>query len=459
MKKILLSIGIILGGLVSLTAFSAAQDKSEQQNFAPGDVPVLTDFQQISPTEGTFSFSAQYPKEAIEAAKQYENQGSSDKPIRIVAEIKIDDYEWQSCRVHSAELLEENKVFDSEIARKLVTEGTVMLRIKIIDNKEQFPETDWSDKLKIKAKGEKYEEKKDDSNFSKENSNKHPRQHYKSNEDKDKKDRTKLLCPLNKAICCKEFLGVSLCVWQAIVALIFLILVIVYRKIVTLVLLIIVLSVIFFMLRDKKPVSSTANHVNYESRADKDYKESEKASQNSLDPYSYRNGALQAFIDESGQPRQTEFVIKGLILAGNRHGQNEYTQDNNAENLIAKGFKTRSLFSSFWLNEYIEIYMDTDYSGPAEDVKIIAAPHQAAGAWEKMSPDELLQAGQSENGGFVMEYQQPQADNHNFIGENFVSLDYGKPGKYDILFIYKNKPAYFVVINMALEEPEEETKK
>ena len=214
MKKILLSIGIILGGLVSLTAFAAAQDKSEQQNFAPGDVPVLTDFQQIDPVEGTFSFSAQYPKEAIAAAQQYETQGSSDKPIRIVAEIKIDDYEWQSCRVHSAELLEGYKVFDSEIARKLVTEGTVLLRIKIIDNKEQFPETDWSNKLSIQAKGEKYEGKIDKDAFSKEN----PKQYnnnkndkhagYKSDKDKDKQEGVKSACLLKKEICCKEFLGV-----------------------------------------------------------------------------------------------------------------------------------------------------------------------------------------------------------------------------------------------------------
>ena len=187
MKKILLSMGIILGSLISMTAFASAQEKDGQPNFAPGDVPVLTDFQQIDPFDGTFSFSAQYPKEAIEAARQYEEQGNSDKPIRIVAEIKIDDYEWQSCHVNSAELLEEHKVFDSEIAKKLNTEGTVLLRIKIIDNKEQFPETDWSNKLSIQAKGKDYKGKEESVNFSKETQNKDTssKPRYKNDKDKD----------------------------------------------------------------------------------------------------------------------------------------------------------------------------------------------------------------------------------------------------------------------------------
>ena len=251
----------------------------------------------------------------------------------------------------------------------------------------------------------------------------------------------------------------SLCVWQAIVALIFLILAYIYRQIVLYALLIIVLFLIFLTLKDKGSKSEPVNNTAYTSDSDKDQKQTRNSAKNGLDPYSYRNGALQAFIDNNGQPRQTEFVINGLILTGNRHGQNKYAQDNSPDNLIDKGFKTRNLFSSFWLNEYISIYIDTEYSGPVEDVKIIAAPHQVAKVWEKMSPEELLQAGQTENGGFIMEYHQPQTDNHNFIGEQYVSLDHGKAGKYDILFIYKDKPAYFVVIDMTLEAPEEETKK
>ena len=51
---------------------------------------------------------------------------------------------------------------------------------------------------------------------------------------------------------------------------------------------------------------------------------------------------------------------------------------------------------------------------------------------------------------FVLDYKTPEEDNYKYVGEGYVHQDY-KEGKYDILFTYKGKLAYFININETKE--------
>ena len=170
--------------------------------------------------------------------------------------------------------------------------------------------------------------------------------------------------------------------------------------------------------------------------------------------YDYTDGVLTPIVDEEGNPKQTDFVINGLILVGNRHSYEslEAGTEGIMEKLVAKGYNKTGINSSFYLNEYIEFYIDTPYIGEASDVKIIAVPHKSVEEYEKLSLSELEELANT-NGGFVFEFTKPEADNYNHIGDGYIHMDYPE-GKYDILFTYKEKLAYFVSIT-EVKEPTE----
>ena len=44
----------------------------------------------------------------------------------------------------------------------------------------------------------------------------------------------------------------------------------------------------------------------------------------------------------------------------------------------------------------------------------------------------------------------PDEGNHKFVAENYVNIDFPE-GKYDLLFRYKGKVAYFINVNLTLE--------
>ena len=172
---------------------------------------------------------------------------------------------------------------------------------------------------------------------------------------------------------------------------------------------------------------------------------------NTKSEYDYKEGVLTEIIDEEGNPKQNDFVINGIILVGNRHEYSGLEADSEEviEKLVKQGYKKEGINSSFYLNEYINFYMDTDYEGSADDVKIIVVPHKTVEEYEKLSVPRLTKLAE-ENGGFVMDYQKPDEENFKFVGENYVSMDYPE-GKYDILFTYKGKLAYFISIDLTKE--------
>ena len=174
------------------------------------------------------------------------------------------------------------------------------------------------------------------------------------------------------------------------------------------------------------------------------------SSSNGKYEYNYKDGVLTQIVDEEGNPKQTDFVIDGIILVGNRH---EYRPENSTEGLmdylVKQGYNKENLNKDFYLSEWIGFYIDTKYSKPIDDVKIIVTPHKTVEEHEKLSLAKLEEVA-TENGGFVLDYKTPEESEHKFVGEGYVHPDY-KEGKYDILFTYKGKLAYFININLTKE--------
>ncbi len=170
--------------------------------------------------------------------------------------------------------------------------------------------------------------------------------------------------------------------------------------------------------------------------------------------YNYFDGNLTQIVDEEGNPKQNDFVIDGIILVGNRHSYEGIPTEGEGllEALSKNGYPKEGINKDFYLNEYIQFYLDTQYSGENSDVKIIVTPHKTVEELEQMSLPELEEFAVN-NGGFVLDYNTPDAENHKYVGEGYVNMDYPE-GEYDILFTYKGNLAYFININETKEPME-----
>ena len=225
------------------------------------------------------------------------------------------------------------------------------------------------------------------------------------------------------------------------------------KKIVILIIcIIIVLAIGLFVLigrGNKKEENKVTNTVQTTQKNESTTNTTE--SNNKKYEYNYFDGKLTQIVDEEGKPKQTDFIIDGIILVGNRHSYEDI--DLNGEELmkklVAKGYKKEGINTSFYLNEYIQFYIDTKYSKTASDVKILVVPHKTVEELEKMSLTELEDLA-NDKGGFVLDYKTPETDNYKYVGEGYVNIDYPE-GKYDILFTYKGKLAYFININETKE--------
>ncbi len=222
---------------------------------------------------------------------------------------------------------------------------------------------------------------------------------------------------------------------------------------VIIIILLILFAVWFFLLRDDKKTKNS-NNENKNNTEEKTENKEETPKEKTTYEYNYKDGVLTTIVDEEGNPKQTEFVINGIILLGNRHGYDDVTDTEAViAKLVSEGYKKEGINSSFYLNEWIELYIDTNYSGSESDVKILITPHKTVEELEKMSLTELTELAE-ENGGYVIDYKTPEEDNYKYVGSGYVHEDY-KEGKYDILFMYKGKLAYFININETKEPVEE----
>ena len=218
--------------------------------------------------------------------------------------------------------------------------------------------------------------------------------------------------------------------------------------VIIIIILLLLFAVWFFLLRDKGTTNN--NNANNNNTSEKTDKKDEKTDNKTGYEYDYRDGVLTQIVDEEGNSKQIDFVIDGIILVGNRH---EYRPENSTEEIIdyfiKQGYNKEGLNKDFYLGEWIQFYIDTKYSGSSNDVKILVTPHKTVEELEKLSLSQLEELA-NENGGFVIDYKTPEEDNYKYVGEGYVHQDY-KEGKYDILFTYKGKLAYFININLTKE--------
>ena len=221
--------------------------------------------------------------------------------------------------------------------------------------------------------------------------------------------------------------------------------------VIIIIILLLLFAVWFFLLRDKGTTNN--NNTNNNNTSEKTDKKDEKTDNKTGYEYDYRDGVLTQIVDEEGNPKQTDFVIDGIILISNRH---DYRPENSTEAIIdyfvKQGYNKEGLNKDFYLGEWIEFYIDTKYSGSSNDVKILVTPHKTVEELEKLSLSQLEELA-NENGGFVIDYKTPEEDNYKYVGEGYVNMDYPE-GKYDILFTYKGKIAYFINIS-EVKEPTE----
>ena len=221
--------------------------------------------------------------------------------------------------------------------------------------------------------------------------------------------------------------------------------------VIIIIILLLLFAVWFFLLRDKGTTNN--NNANNNNTSEKTDKKDEKTDNKTGYEYDYRDGVLTQIVDEEGNSKQIDFVIDGIILVGNRH---EYRPENSTEEIIdyfvKQGYNKEGLNKDFYLGEWIQFYIDTKYSGSSNDVKILVTPHKTVEELEKLSLSQLEELA-NDNGGFVIDYKTPEEDNYKYVGEGYVHQDY-KEGKYDILFTYKGKLAYFININLTKEPTE-----
>ena len=223
--------------------------------------------------------------------------------------------------------------------------------------------------------------------------------------------------------------------------------------VIIIIILLLLFAVWFFLLRDKGTTNNNNTNNNNNTQENSNTNNGTTPSNNTYE-YNYFDGKLTQIVDEEGNPKQTDFVIDGIILVGNRHSYEGVDPESEGfmNKLVAKGYKKEGIYSDFYLNEWIEFYIDTKFSGAESDVKILITPHKTVEELEKLSLTKLEELA-NDNGGYVIDYKTPEADNYKYVGNGYVNMDYPE-GKYDILFTYKGKLAYFINVNLTKEPTE-----
>ena len=160
-----------------------------------------------------------------------------------------------------------------------------------------------------------------------------------------------------------------------------------------------------------------------------------------LSKYKFNKGELVRITDDKNEPAVTDFEIKGLIVVGNR------TEEAGLDAQKDGGYKTSGLKSSFELNEHITLYADMTVTGSIEDLKIACIPHKDISEYVTKSGAELIE--EAQNSGAVETASGPDAENDNMIVDFYVGpVEEKQAGDYDILFIFKNKLAYYLPIDL-----------
>ena len=209
--------------------------------------------------------------------------------------------------------------------------------------------------------------------------------------------------------------------------------------------LLILFAVWFFLLRDKKDdTKESGNNTEEKGEINTD-----NPINNATSEFNYTEGILHE-IGYFGE--EIPFTIDGIILIGNRHNYDgREAGEGVIEYFANKGYNKSDINSSFYLNEWIEFYIDTKYYDAPDDVKILAVPHKPVEEYLQMTSTALEELASEK--GFVMDYMMPEEDNYKYVGSNYVSMDYSE-GKYDLLFSYKGKLVYYICLSLTKEPTE-----
>ena len=201
----------------------------------------------------------------------------------------------------------------------------------------------------------------------------------------------------------------------------------------------IILGLCFFIINGNKKEKETKEPEQNEEKQYKNY-----------DQYVDRYGLLIPMSDDNWKPLQEEFIIKGIILIGNKHSYYELEKgaENAIEMAVKNGYEEEGINSFFYLGENIKFYMDTKYSGKPEDVKIFVVPLMKKKELREISYADLKQ--KAEQNGFMIDYQKPDEANYKYVGENSVSED-KQAGQFDIVVTYKKKVAYYMDMIVSIE--------
>ena len=129
--------------------------------------------------------------------------------------------------------------------------------------------------------------------------------------------------------------------------------------VIIIIILLLLFAVWFFLLRDKGTTNNNNTNNNNNTQENSNTNNGTTPSNNTYE-YNYFDGKLTQIVDEEGNPKQTDFVIDGIILIGNRHGYDNITDTEAViAKLVSEGYKKEGINSSFYLNEWIEFYIDT----------------------------------------------------------------------------------------------------
>lgn len=187
---------------------------------------------------------------------------------------------------------------------------------------------------------------------------------------------------------------------------------------------------------------------------------SESQGQNGEAAYDYTPGVLNTVVDKNGDPVVKEFHINGLQIYSNLEGEEEYEKA-----WVNPVYKTSGIKSD--LGEGYTVIQadlgdkvwdtDTDYYNQIqENLRIVIAPHKELDAYLEMSQDEreaywddaVWKSGA--NAYCALSWDgAPRLADFLIYGTDDTSMRFGTK---DILFIWKDQIAHYIVVNYWPEE-------
>ena len=146
-------------------------------------------------------------------------------------------------------------------------------------------------------------------------------------------------------------------------------------------------------------------------------------------------------------PEQGVMKINGMIV-NTGSGIHDYES---IETLYAKGYRTEGLNSEYELNEWIELYADTDEKGFA----VYVTKNDPEKDYSGITVAELEKnIGETELPHWEIGDEGADKDNYGFIGSFYIHPEGNDPGLYNVFFTKGDKAAYMLQLMLIPEKTE-----